>query len=145
MGTLVRKSVGAIILLVVMGVVAYDAFITTSVSHQTFVVDFTRGTRLSEDADGMLQKVASIMKGDPDWVAHVTGHTETGGDEQANVTLSERRAVTVKQALTDRGVADNRITTAGAGGAAPLEKKDGEADSAYRRRLSRSEIVLEKQ
>jgi len=43
------------------------------------------------------------------------GHTDAVGSEQTNLTLSQRRAETVRAALAQRGVDPVRLTTAGFG------------------------------
>jgi OOP family OmpA-OmpF porin len=50
----------------------------------------------------------------------ITGHTDRLGSKAYNETLSEQRALSVKEYLTQRGVDAQKIQTRGAGGADPV-------------------------
>jgi outer membrane protein OmpA-like peptidoglycan-associated protein len=61
----------------------------------------------------------------------VEGHTDSKGSEAYNQTLSEKRAMSVKNALVQRGVDPARIQTAGYGKSQPIS-----SDDAMNRRVS---------
>jgi len=50
----------------------------------------------------------------------IVGHTDSTGTDAINEPLSQRRADTVRDYLTDRGVAASRIETAGRGSREPI-------------------------
>ncbi|MGH8311072.1 MAG: OmpA family protein, partial [Steroidobacteraceae bacterium] len=53
-------------------------------------------------------------------IVEVAGHTDSTGEDAYNQALSERRARTVAQYLTSKGVIDQRIITVGAGETRPV-------------------------
>jgi OOP family OmpA-OmpF porin len=62
----------------------------------------------------------------------VTGHTDATGDEAYNLSLSEKRANSVKSYLTDKGIDGKRIQTSGMGESAPIstnKTKEGRAEN----------------
>jgi outer membrane protein OmpA-like peptidoglycan-associated protein len=144
MKTLLRKSVGALILAGTIGFVAVNAYTTQTTVAKTYTVEFARSDRMADDADGTIAEVAAAAKANPAVTVRVVGHTETGGDVQANIELSERRADKVRQALISDGIEGTRILASGVGGNAPLPRQDGESDAAWLRRQARVEIKLEK-
>ena len=74
---------------------------------------------LRPQSDSTLDAIAAIMKRDPAWKLIVTGHTDNIGGDAANLTLSQKRAASVKAALVSRGIASERLTTGGSGAASP--------------------------
>ena len=67
-----------------------------------------------------IDNVARILQDYPETQLRVAGHTDSSGPEAYNQQLSERRAMAVKNALIQRGVADYRITTIGFGESMPI-------------------------
>ena len=63
------------------------------------------------------------------------GHTDNVGSEEYNMSLSERRAESVKNALVDKGVSAERIKAKGCGSTQPLlpNKLDDELNFLNRR------------
>ncbi len=77
-----------------------------------------------------LDAAVKVLKDFPDVKVEVSGHTDSDGDRQHNVDLSQRRADSVKQYLVDKGIDTGRITTRGAGPDQPIadnKTKDGKA------------------
>ena len=69
----------------------------------------------------------------------VTGHTDSVGSDQANMTLSQRRADAVAGYLGSRGVASSRMVVTGMGESRPVASNDTESGRAQNRRV---EITL---
>jgi outer membrane protein OmpA-like peptidoglycan-associated protein len=61
----------------------------------------------------------------------VEGHTDQTGSEQYNQQLSERRAESVKNSLTQKGIDPARISAVGMGECCPVS-----SDNAANRRVS---------
>jgi peptidoglycan-associated lipoprotein len=61
----------------------------------------------------------------------IDGHCDERGNDEFNLTLGRRRAVSVKQFFTDRGVNPERITTASFGRERPLV--EGATEEAWAR------------
>jgi len=63
-----------------------------------------------EDSLQTLDKVAELMKANPDTVLALTGHTDKYGSDEYNLSLSKARAETVKAELVSRGVPADMIS-----------------------------------
>jgi outer membrane protein OmpA-like peptidoglycan-associated protein len=86
-----------------------------------------------------VQKLADFLGQYPQYKALIEGHTDSMGGEALNQALSERRANSVKSALADMGVSQNRITTRGYGEAYPVASNNTAAGRQQNRRV---EIIL---
>lgn len=67
-----------------------------------------------------LDNVVSILNQYPSLTVAIDGHTDNVGKEQANVDLSMRRATSVFNYLSKKGIASNRLTPAGFGPYKPI-------------------------
>lgn len=61
--------------------------------------------------DDRLKKIAQRLKQNANEKVTITGHTDSDGTDESNMTLSDRRAKTVRDILIRYGVQRNRITT----------------------------------
>ena len=86
-----------------------------------------------------IQKVAEVLKNNPDIAITVEGHTDTDGDAAFNWDLSVGRATSVVKVLTANGVDPQRITAAGRGEFYPVASNDTAKGKAQNRR---TEIIL---
>lgn len=71
-----------------------------------------------------ISRVASVLNKYPHTRIRVAGHTDSRGSEAYNLRLSQRRAESVKNALTQRGVDPRRIETVGYGESMPISSSD---------------------
>jgi len=84
----------------------------------------------------ILQVLADLLKKDKALKIEIAGHTDNTGNAAANQTLSERRANTVKQTLSERyGVDASRLTAKGYGAEQPLSDNGTEQGRAINRRV----------
>lgn len=97
----------------------------------------TGGTRLDAQSRSTLAELASLLAAHPEARIRVEGHTDSRGDDRANLSLSEARAQSVASELARLGVDAGRIQAVGYGESRPLAGNDTEAD---RRRNRRVEI-----
>lgn len=84
-------------------------------------VEFQNGRdTLKVSSYAVLDEVRAFLNAHPE-VARVTieGHTDDRGDASVNQSLSERRARAAMQWLTDRGIASERLQSAGFGSTRP--------------------------
>lgn len=72
----------------------------------------------------------------PSTTAVIEGHTDSVGAEQYNQELSQRRAQAVVEALTNSGVARNRLTARGYGESRPIASNATEEGRAQNRRVT---------
>ncbi|TIX49209.1 OmpA family protein [Alteraurantiacibacter aquimixticola] len=98
----------------------------------TFAVD---STAISPQMRNTLDGVAQSMVNYPNSLIDVMGHTDSTGSEQYNLDLSRRRAESVANFLTSRGVARARIETIGYGEQYPIADNTTEAGRAQNRRV----------
>jgi OmpA-OmpF porin, OOP family len=99
----------------------------------------TATAELTPQALTAIDGVAASLRAHPEAVVLVEGHTDSRGDPAENVQLSRRRANAVRQALVNRGVAEDRITTAAFGQDRPIAPNDTPEGRARNRR---TELVV---
>jgi len=98
---------------------------------------------LSLEDKKQVDETAEILKSYPLFWIEVQGHTRPGGDQEADKTLSQERAEAVARYLqVTYNISPNRLRPIGLGSTKVLPQQPGEADRAYRYRLSRVEIHL---
>lgn len=83
-------------------------------------------------SEALLDEVASALRPCLGSIIAITGHTDTAGDEEANIALSRARAEAVRWALIGRGIPADGLRAAGKGAHEPLEGLDPD-DPANRR------------
>lgn len=86
-----------------------------------------------------LQRLADLLKTDPERSVLIEGHTDSTGPAQHNDELSRQRADAVASVLIRDGVDPSRIQTRGFGSSAPLATNSTEAGRQQNRRV---EIVV---
>ena len=67
-----------------------------------------------------LSKIVGILLTSKNYGIYVYGHTDDIGSEEYNLDLSERRAQTVREYLTENGIAPEIITSKGFGQSRPI-------------------------
>jgi outer membrane protein OmpA-like peptidoglycan-associated protein len=71
-----------------------------------------------------ISRVATVLNNYPQTTIRVEGHTDATGSEAYNQTLSEKRAMSVQNALIQQNVDSRRITTIGFGESMPISSSD---------------------
>lgn len=99
----------------------------------------TDKSRLNTDGLRTAQKLADVLKQNPQRNVLVEGFTDSIGTAAYNQQLSERRATAVRTALQDLGVAHDRISIRGYGETYPVAANDTAKNRQTNRRV---EIVL---
>ncbi len=90
---------------------------------------------LTSSAKANLDKLAEVLKNNPDTNINIYGHTDSKGTEAYNQSLSERRAASVRSYLISKGVASSRMITMGVGESEPIATNDTDAGRAENRRV----------
>jgi outer membrane protein OmpA-like peptidoglycan-associated protein len=93
-------------------------------------------TALSAEEDAVLVEVANTLRSRPDIRrVEIGGHTDSTGSLDYNMTLSEKRAEVVREALIARGVPPEVLVVRGYGPLRPIVPNDTEEGRATNRRV----------
>lgn len=95
----------------------------------------TAQATLKPGAYAPLDRLATVLKEQPDRKVLIEGHTDNVGSDQTNMSLSERRAQSVQTSLTQRGVDRGQITSLGKGENYPIASNDSAAGRQSNRRV----------
>ncbi|MCH7716195.1 MAG: OmpA family protein [Gemmatimonadetes bacterium] len=95
--------------------------------------DYDRSNIRAGDAAILDQKLA-ILQRNPSLRIEITGHCDERGSDEYNIALGNRRALGAKRYLTDRGIAEDRITTSSRGEENPAAMGANEEAWAQNRR-----------
>jgi len=91
--------------------------------------------QLVEGGRSSLEEVVDLLQTEPDKKIRVEGHTDSLGDAEANLLLSEQRAQAVREALISLGVASERVSALGMGEDFPIASNEDEVGRARNRRV----------
>jgi len=100
----------------------------------------TGKTELKPDSNAQLDQMVAVLKAQSAAKVFIVGHTDNVGSVDANIKLSQGRAQAVVAALTQRGIAANRLAAYGNAGYAPVASNTSEDGRAKNRRV---EMVLQ--
>ena len=95
---------------------------------------------LQPGADSTIQRLAGFLEEYPEKTVLIEGFTDSTGGADFNQGLSERRALSVRQALVNAGVSPERISTEGFGMSRPVADN---ATAEGRQMNRRVEIVIQ--
>ncbi|MFG6448573.1 OmpA family protein [Roseateles sp. BYS180W] len=97
--------------------------------------DFDKATISDPAAMEFLDRVAALLRDKTTASIALEGHTDSQGTQAYNLKLSQARAASVKNELVSRGVATERITTAGFSYDRPVAPNDTEQGRRFNRRV----------
>jgi outer membrane protein OmpA-like peptidoglycan-associated protein len=95
----------------------------------------TGSAALKPELRSVLEQFATGLKDNPSALVRVIGHTDNTGSDALNNRLSLERADTVRNFLSDRGVASGRIDVAGRGDREPIASNETSQGRAKNRRV----------
>ena len=105
---------------------------------KSFVLDnctFESGkATLKPEAFVVLNELVDYLKRKDDERIEVGGHTDNVGKAETNMTLSNNRAITVRDYLITKGIAPDRVTAKGYGLTMPIEENDTDQGRQMNRR-----------
>lgn len=99
----------------------------------------TAQATLKPGAYPTIERVAEVLKGEPDRKVTIEGHTDNVGSDEYNQGLSQRRAAAVETALLERGVSRDQIVSVGKGESFPVASND---DAGGRQQNRRVELIF---
>jgi outer membrane protein OmpA-like peptidoglycan-associated protein len=91
--------------------------------------------KIKPESAGVLKEIGTALTENPTVKIKIIGHTDTDGEDAANLDLSKRRAAAVKKALADTyGIDASRMVTDGKGETVPVaDNKTAEGKAQNRR------------
>jgi OmpA-OmpF porin, OOP family len=96
----------------------------------------TGKSEVKPESEKALGEIAKLLKGDAGLKVYVVGHTDSVGNVDYNMKLSQDRANAVAQALTGKyGIAAARLKAYGVGPLSPVASNDTEEGKAKNRRV----------
>lgn len=84
----------------------------------------TNSDVIVESSFASLDALAKVFRNNPKYKLYLEGHTDSEGNDEANMDLSKRRSASVKKYLAKKGVNETRITTDGFGETRPVASND---------------------
>lgn len=94
---------------------------------------------LKKESLSSLNNLIEFMKLKPTLKIGIEGHTDSDGEENANLLLSQKRAEAVKQYLISKGIGATRLTALGFGETEPIADN---STSKGKQQNRRTEIVI---
>ncbi len=82
-----------------------------------------------------LEKVLKLLNSYPKMIIELNGHTDSYGDDDYNINLSQNRADAVKNYLVSKGISLERIKTIGFGESKPIATNETEEGRQLNRRI----------
>lgn len=92
-------------------------------------------TELRDEAMESLVEVVDLLQSEPDKLIRIEGHTDSTGNAETNLRISQQRADAVLEALVQLGVDPARITASGMGQDFPIATNESEEGRAQNRRV----------
>lgn len=92
-------------------------------------------TELREEAMASLVEVVDLLQSEPDKNIRIEGHTDSTGEAETNLEISQKRADSVFNALVSLGVDAQRVTTTGMGEDFPIASNETEEGRQQNRRV----------
>ena len=90
---------------------------------------------ITEASRSVLDEIKKLMDAEPDLKLSIEVHTDSSGKASANLELSKRRAMALREALIKRGVDAKRLYWQGYGAERPIDAGATKAAKAKNRRV----------
>lgn len=90
---------------------------------------------LKPESMGVINEIAKMMKEHPELKFSIEGHTDSDGDNNYNLQLSEQRAQSVREALASLGIDAERMQIKGLGETIPVADNNSPEGKANNRRV----------
>ncbi|MDR1679556.1 MAG: OmpA family protein, partial [Prevotellaceae bacterium] len=102
----------------------------------TYGITFDVGkSTIKPESMGEINRIAQLMKDNPDLKFSVEGHTDNTGSAVSNQKLSDERSAAVVSKLVELGIAKDRLTSAGKGQNNPIADNSTDEGRAKNRRV----------
>ena len=95
----------------------------------------TGKSSIKAESTSVMVDIITILKEYPNSKFTVEGHTDSVGSEKLNQSLSESRALSVKEFLVDKGIEEFRLSAVGYGESKPIATNNTKAGRTQNRRV----------
>jgi outer membrane protein OmpA-like peptidoglycan-associated protein len=113
----------------------YDRMMTDG-KFITYGITFDVGkSTIKPESMGEINRIATLLKENPDLKFSVEGHTDSTGSAATNQTLSEVRSQAVVDKLVENGIVRDRLKAAGKGQTSPIADNGTDEGRAKNRRV----------
>jgi outer membrane protein OmpA-like peptidoglycan-associated protein len=92
-------------------------------------------SELESKSEKEINEIFNFLQKNPNIKLEICGHTDNIGNEKFNLVLSENRAATVRNALINKGISSDRLTSKGFGFSQPVASNDTEENRERNRRV----------
>ena len=106
-------------------------------SFSTNAILFNSGSAVIKDgSEAIIKEIGEALQANPNVNILIVGHTDSDGNADNNLTLSQKRAASVKQTLVQKyGIITNRIKTNGKGASEPIANNGTSLGKSQNRRV----------
>jgi OOP family OmpA-OmpF porin len=110
--------------------------VTHTMIQITDTIEFQTGSAtLLNASTPILADVAQVLRDAPTYRIRIEGHTDNEGTDEANLTLSQQRADSVKAWLESQGIDPSRLLAVGYGETQPIDTNRTTSGRAHNRRV----------
>jgi outer membrane protein OmpA-like peptidoglycan-associated protein len=106
-----------------------------SILAQAKITFRSGSSRLTEEGKAVVKRIGNVLKAHPHIRVEIGGHTDSDGDDAANLALSQARVERVRKALTRQGIDPFRLRAKGYGETRPVSPNDTPENKAKNRRV----------
>ncbi len=94
-----------------------------------------KSAAIPSSANKVLQDLGLLLKAFPAVQVRIEGHTDDRGNGNENLTISEKRALAIKQSLSNEGIGTERIRSVGVGESRPIASNATEEGRSQNQRI----------
>lgn len=110
--------------------------ITDGKLSTTGILFDVNAANIKSSSYGTLKQIAQVLHENPELKVKIVGHTDSDGDQAANLVLSQKRAEAVKAVFSNEfGIEERRMQTEGKGASQPLSPNTSNEAKANNRRV----------
>ncbi|MBK7981203.1 MAG: OmpA family protein [Ignavibacteriae bacterium] len=113
----------------------YDKFLTDGKFVTTGIKFDVNKSTIKPESMGTINYVVKMMQDHPELKFSVEGHTDSDGNEDTNLKLSDERAKSVVTKMIELGISTDRLTSKGLGEGKPFTSNDSTEGKAQNRRV----------
>lgn len=117
------------------GVKYYDRFLQDGKIVSNGIRFDVGKASLRPESMGAINEIYSMMKDHPEIRLSIEGHTDSDGDDETNLKLSEDRAAEVMSTLVGMGIKKDRLSSKGWGESKPVDNNQTAEGKANNRRV----------